>query len=71
MWLVGIPSALVTLLLLKAPGPFWLLLVTTTCGLTIACLVDIVLVRVLKALFHEMVLRALADQKSFKSITNL
>src|SRR5689334_6656439 len=67
MWLVGIASALVTILLLRVPGPFWLHVVTTTCAFTIACFVDIALIRVLKALFHERVLRALADRESSRA----
>jgi hypothetical protein len=70
MWLGGPLVTLVTLLLLRTPAPFWLLLVISTFCWTLICAVDIVLARVLKALFHGRVLHALANQKNLKSITS-
>ena len=61
VWVAGIPVhfAVLVVLLPWARGSFWYGLAAWT----VACLIPMVLVGILKALFNERVLRALGSQK--------
>jgi len=61
VWVAGIPVhfAVLVVLLPRARGRFWYGLAAWTVG----CLIPMVLVGILKALFNQRVLRALGRQK--------
>lgn len=65
MWLVGLPLLVILLLILMPRGPkFWLEVLTGPVVWTVCYFFELVLLRVLKALFHDRVRRALGGQEA-------